>query len=146
MGPPLKSENFTSNKHRHIGCLSKGNNMQCWRIVPRFKFGWAYLEIKPLTAYSESASLLLPLLDWWGKVHSQPGDRDLKHPAGFSQVAAWGICQPSGDIWSPTLASFPLPPPPFLMRVAISELGVTGRKRAVYAGQNFVLFQRNFWQ
>ena len=52
---PLKREKFTSTKHRHVGCLSRGNSLQCWCIVLRFKFRWAYLEIKPQAAYSESA-------------------------------------------------------------------------------------------
>ena len=33
--PPLKSENFMTSKHRHVGCLSRGNSLQCWRIVLR---------------------------------------------------------------------------------------------------------------
>ena len=42
-------------KHRHVGCLSRGNGLQCWRIVLRFNFAWAYLEKEPLTAKSQSA-------------------------------------------------------------------------------------------
>ena len=35
--PPLKSENFTSPKHRHVGCLSRGNGLECWRCALRFQ-------------------------------------------------------------------------------------------------------------
>ena len=35
---PLKSKNSMLPKHRHMGCLSRGNGLECWRCVLRFQF------------------------------------------------------------------------------------------------------------
>ena len=38
--PPLKSfKKIILSKHRHVGCLFRGNDLQCWQFVLRFKFG-----------------------------------------------------------------------------------------------------------
>ena len=52
--PPSKFEKIVPSKYRHVGCLSRGNGLQCWRVVLRYWFRWAYLEIKPPTAWSQS--------------------------------------------------------------------------------------------
>ena len=43
----LKSKKMLSSKHRHVGCLSRDNGRQFWRIGLRFIFSQVYLEIKP---------------------------------------------------------------------------------------------------
>ena len=39
-----KRENVTLPKHQHVGCLSRGNSLECWRCALWYQFGWAYLE------------------------------------------------------------------------------------------------------
>ena len=36
---PLKSENFMTSNHRHVGCPSIGKRLECWLCVLRFAFG-----------------------------------------------------------------------------------------------------------
>jgi hypothetical protein len=33
---PLKSENFITSDHSHVGCQSRGKKLECWRCVLRF--------------------------------------------------------------------------------------------------------------
>ena len=44
-----KVEKIILSKHRHVGSVSRGNDLQCWRVVLRYLFEWAYLEIKAPT-------------------------------------------------------------------------------------------------
>ena len=32
-----KRENVTLPKHQHVGCLSRGNSLECWRCAPRLE-------------------------------------------------------------------------------------------------------------
>ena len=41
---PLKSEYFTSFRHKDVGCLSRDNGLEYWRCALRFQIWWAYLE------------------------------------------------------------------------------------------------------
>ena len=42
-----------SSKQRHIGCLSKGNGLQFWRVMLRQPNPNVYFEIRPLGPLSQ---------------------------------------------------------------------------------------------
>ena len=55
-----------SPKHRHVGCPSRRNGLECWRCTLWFQFGWAYLEKWPPKAPKGQISNYLQFLQNMG--------------------------------------------------------------------------------